>query len=320
MMQQTPILCLMGPTAAGKTPLAVEIVQHFPCEIISVDSAQVYRSMDIGTAKPTIKVLKTAPHRLIDILDPKTPYSAGQFRIDALTHIKDIAARGKIPLLVGGTMLYFRVLQQGLAHLPPANEKIRTELTTQMEQLGIEGLYARLLEVDPVSAQRIHTNDSQRIKRALEVYLLTGKRISDSQSTETHPLVDYTFHNIMLIPNNRANLHERIAQRFQQMLTAGLLEEVKALYQRGDLVCDLPSIRSVGYRQVWEYLSGQLTYSEMCERAIAATRQLAKRQITWLRSWPAGVYFDCDHKAIFPQVRRYLDPVFSALPKGKCSG
>lgn len=303
-----PILCLMGPTAAGKTPLAVEIVKHFPCEIISVDSAQVYREMTIGTAKPEPHVLKIAPHRLIDIRDPKTPYSAGEFLQDALQNIHEIIARKKLPLLVGGTMLYFRVLQRGLAQLPTANDAVRQQLAN----FSMEELYSQLKTIDPISAKRIHANDSQRIRRALEVYFLTGKSISESQAADTQPLNQFAFHNLILVPNTRTHLHERIAQRFQQMMKIGLLEEVSALYQRGDLTADLPAIRAVGYRQLWDYFAGQSTYAEMFERAIAATRQLAKRQITWLRKWPSSVWFDSDKNDIFPQVKGYLEEVFAA--------
>ncbi len=279
------IICLMGPTASGKTALAVQLVQKFPFEIISVDSAMVYKGMDIGTAKPDADILKIAPHRLIDIADPATPYSAGQFRKDALREIEDIIARGKVPLLVGGTMMYFRVLQQGLATLPKADAAMREKLQAQAEQDGWEKLHAELAEIDPEAAQRISPNDSQRIQRALEVYQLTGKSISSLQTENTNPLSQYTVHNFALAPSDRSELHTRIALRFDQMLAAGFIDEVKTLYQRGDLSADLPSIRSVGYRQAWDSLEGKLTYDEMRERAIIATRQLAKRQLTWLRSW-----------------------------------
>jgi tRNA dimethylallyltransferase len=300
------IFCLMGPTASGKTALAVEIAQHSPCEIISVDSAMVYRGMDIGTAKPGPEILQVAPHRLIDFLDPKEPYSAGQFRIDALREIDDIIAKGKIPLLVGGTMLYFRVLQQGLAKLPKANADLRAHLQLRAEQVGWEGLHAALAKVDTAAAARIHPNDSQRIQRALEVYELTGKTISAWQAEETRPLTDYHLHYLALIPSDRACLHERIATRFDLMLKLGLVEEVKHLFDRGDLSPNLPSLRSVGYRQVWRYLAHEINHDMMRTEAITATRQLAKRQLTWLRSWPQAIFLDAEDPAIFSKTKKIL--------------
>lgn len=304
---QQLVICLLGPTASGKTPLAIELVQHFPCEIVSVDSAMVYRGMDIGTAKPTSDELRIAPHRLIDMLDPKQSYSAGQFRTDALREMDDIIAKGKIPLLVGGTMMYFRVLQQGLAKLPQADLKLRAELQTRTEQEGWESLHAFLASIDPAAAQRINSNDSQRIQRALEVYLLTGKNMTMWQSEDTSPLSGYRIFNLALIPTDRARLHERIATRFEQMLTLGFIEETRRLYERGDLTPDLPSIRSVGYRQVWDYLAGITTYAEMRDQALAATRQLAKRQMTWLRTWPEVECLESDDKNIFEKAAKWLD-------------
>lgn len=304
-----PIICLTGPTAAGKTPLAIEMVQRFPCEIISVDSAMVYRGMDIGTAKPTSDSLRIAPHRLINILDPAQAYSAGQFRTDALREIEDIVVSGKIPLLVGGTMLYFRVLQQGLAELPDAHPTIRLALLMRAEQEGWESLYAYLTKVDSDVASRIHPSDKQRIQRALEVYELTGKPLSVLQK-ETHPLSDYDIYYVAISPRDRAVLHTRIAERFQRMLTLGLIDEVKSLYVRGDLSTELPSIRSVGYRQVWSYLAGEYAYEEMCEKTLAATRQLAKRQLTWLRSWPNLTWLfydtDSDKQDVFDFVKKII--------------
>lgn len=303
---KTPIIFLMGPTASGKTSLAVDIVQHFPCEIISVDSAMVYREMDIGTAKPSPEMLKMAPHRLIDIVDPKEIYSAGQFRKDALREIEDIMAHGKIPLLVGGTMMYFRVLMQGLATLPQADSHLRAALQARADREGWEALHAMLERVDPIAAKRIHPRDSQRIQRALEVFQLTGKTITELQTEETNPLSQYPIHSIAIAPSDRSILHERIALRFQQMLKQGFVEEVKHLYERGDLSADLPSIRSVGYRQVWEYLAGQTHYAEMCDKAIAATRQLAKRQLTWLRTWKDVQWLTTDADDLFPRVTQIL--------------
>jgi tRNA dimethylallyltransferase len=296
----------MGPTAAGKTPLAVHLVRHFPCEIISVDSAMIYRGMNIGTAKPTADVLAIAPHRLIDKLDPAQRYSAGQFCADALAEIADIHAHGRIPLLVGGTMLYFRTLQQGLAKLPKADLNLRAELQKQAQQFGWPTLHAQLAQVDPAAAARIQATDGQRIQRALEVYQLTGKAISTWHTEDTHPLHNYTVHNLALAPTDRAHLHTRIAQRFAQMLAQGFVDEVRHLYTRGDLNPDLPALRSVGYRQVWAYLAGEISYDYMHEQAIAATRQLAKRQMTWLRSWPEITWFASDAPDLYTQVGSWM--------------
>jgi tRNA dimethylallyltransferase len=298
------VICLMGPTAAGKTPLAVKLVQEFPCEIISVDSAMVYRGMDIGTAKPDADTLKIAPHRLIDIVDPSEPYSAGRFRVDALREIQSILSQNKIPLVVGGTMMYFRVLQQGIAALPKADANIRAELSARAENFGWPTLHAELEKIDPLAAQKINPNDSQRIQRALEVFHLSGKTISELQANDTSPLSDYNVLNLAIAPQSRAELHARIALRFQQMLDTGFIEEVQQLYVRGDLSPALPSIRSVGYRQAWDYLSGQITYDEMRDKAIAATRQLAKRQLTWLRSWPEVTWFDGESDALRNEIIR----------------
>lgn len=307
MTVRTPkIICLMGPTASGKTALAVELVQKFPCEIISVDSALVYRGMDIGTAKPDAETLKLAPHRLIDICDPAEAYSAGRFRVDALREINDIHAAGKIPILVGGTMMYFRVLLQGIAALPRADDSIRAALTARAEQEGWDKLHAELASIDPVAAARIHANDAQRIQRALEVYQVTGKIISEIQRDDTDPLAGFDILQIGLMPSIRANLHARIAQRFQIMLDAGFIDEVKKLYDRGDLSPELPSIRSVGYRQVWEYLSGNCDENTMRESAIAATRQLAKRQMTWLRSWPECHLIDSESHDVLAQTNKLI--------------
>lgn len=300
------IICLFGPTASGKTPLAVELVQHFSCEIISVDSAMVYRGMDIGTAKPSADILHIAPHRLIDLLDPSESYSAGKFRHDALREIADIHANGKIPLLVGGTMMYFRVLQQGLAKLPPANLVLRQELVLRAEREGWSALHAYLATIDAVAAERIHPNDAKRIQRALEVYLSTGKTITSWQNEETNPLSAYRILNLAIAPSDRARLHERIATRFEQMLKMGFIEEVRQLYERGDLQPDLPSIRSVGYRQVWDYLAGTTNEAQMREQVLAATRQLAKRQMTWLRTWPEITWLDSEASNIFEHASEVL--------------
>lgn len=305
-MTTPTIICLMGPTASGKTPLAIELVQQFPCEIISVDSALVYKGMDIGTAKPTSDILRIAPHRLIDIIDPKDSYSAGRFIQDALREIEDILAKGKVPLLVGGTMLYFRVLQQGLATLPKADAALRATFLEQAKQQGWQALHATLAQVDPEAAKRIAPQDSQRIQRALEVHRLTGQALSTLQVQETSPLSRYRVCNLALMPQDRSRLHAAIAERFKQMLAQGFVDEVKGLYERGDLTSELPSIRSVGYRQMWAYLDGLYTYNEMQEKAIAATRQLAKRQMTWLRSWSELTMLDAGSSTVSKQAVDWL--------------
>lgn len=275
---------LMGPTGSGKTDLAVELYKRFPVEIISVDSALVYKGMDIGTAKPDAATLQHAPHRLIDFLDPSQAYSAADFRADALREMAEISACGKIPLLVGGTMLYFRALEYGLSELPKADPEIRAKLDAEAAEHGWLNLHQRLQQLDPIAAQRIHPNDPQRLQRALEVYELTGKSLTELQQAMWQATCPYDLLKIALIPDNRAWLHQRLAQRFDVMLSLGLIEEVKRLWTRGDLDVNLPAIRAVGYRQVWDYLNGKLDYTQMRDRAIVSTRQLAKRQMTWLRS------------------------------------
>lgn len=277
-----PAIFLMGPTASGKTALSVQLAQTLNAEIISVDSALVFKGMDIGTAKPTLAERGGIPHHLIDILDPSEFYSTGQFRNQAMALMADITARGKIPLLVGGTMLYFNALTQGLATLPEANSEIRAKLEQELAQYGKEAQYQRLMEVDPEAANRIHPNDPQRIQRALEVYEISGQPLSSffGQSGDDLP---YQIIKLVITPQDRALLHEKIAVRFKQMLAQGLIAEVEKLYQRGDLTPALPAIRAVGYRQVWSYLDGEYDFDAMTEKAIIATRQLAKRQFTWLR-------------------------------------
>ncbi|HVE43793.1 MAG TPA: tRNA (adenosine(37)-N6)-dimethylallyltransferase MiaA [Gammaproteobacteria bacterium] len=307
-----PVIFLMGPTASGKTPLAVKLVQQFPCDIISVDSAMVYQEMDIGTAKPDAETLAIAPHRLIDKIDPKENYSAGQFRKEALVEIEDIVSRGRIPLLVGGTMLYFRILEQGIAKLPTADAALRAMLHTRAEKEGWLTLHAELARIDTVSANRIHPQDKQRIVRALEVYLLTGKTLTQCQTEALPPLSGYQLHRFVLSPRDRAFLHERIALRFQQMLAQGFEAEVRKLYMRGDLHADLSSMRAVGYKQMWAYLAGELDYATMCEQAVAATRQLAKRQLTWLRAWPNTTWFAAEDADVFEQVARCVTNLHTA--------
>ncbi|HEJ9487698.1 MULTISPECIES: tRNA (adenosine(37)-N6)-dimethylallyltransferase MiaA [Proteus] len=275
---------LMGPTASGKTALAIALRQKLPVDIISVDSALIYRGMDIGTAKPDANEQSLAPHRLIDILDPAFPYSAADFRRDALNAMEEITAAGRIPLLVGGTMLYFKALLEGLSPLPSANSDVRAEIEKKAAEQGWEAIHKELAFVDPVAAQRIHPNDPQRLSRALEVYLISGKTMTELTKISGESL-PYDVYQFAIAPKDRNVLHQRIEARFKQMLTCGFEDEVKSLYERGDLHEDLPSVRCVGYRQMWSYLSGEIDYDEMVYRGICATRQLAKRQITWLRGW-----------------------------------
>jgi tRNA dimethylallyltransferase len=284
-IDQRPLaVFLMGPTASGKTALACALSEVFPLDLISVDSALVYRGMDIGTAKPDATTLARYPHRLIDIRDPAEPYSAADFRGDAVAAMQDITARGRVPLLVGGTGLYFRALQQGLSRLPEADPEIRERLTAEAAQQGWPALHERLRGLDAAAAARIGPNDAQRIQRALEVIELTGRPLSEQQQGGTGERFPWRVLKLALVPTDRAPLHARIAQRFDAMMAGGLLDEVRALRARGDLHADLPAIRAVGYRQAWEHLDGQTDAATFRERGIFATRQLAKRQITWLRS------------------------------------
>lgn len=279
---------LMGPTASGKTDLAIQLRQQLPVEVISVDSALIYRGMDIGTAKPSKAELALAPHRLIDICDPAESYSAANFRTDALREMQEISAQGKIPLLVGGTMLYYKALLEGLSPLPSADEKVRSEIEAKAALIGWGGLHQELCKIDPISAQRINPNDSQRINRALEVFYLTGKTLTEltAQKGEALP---YNILQFAIAPEQREVLHLRIEQRFHKMIELGFQQEVEKLYRRPDLNENLPSIRCVGYRQMWEYLRGDYDHDEMVFRGICATRQLAKRQITWLRGWTSPI-------------------------------
>lgn len=347
---QKNAIFLMGPTAAGKSGLAIELAAHLPVEIISVDSAMVYRGMDIGTGKPSADELLLVPHHLINIRDPSEPYSAAEFASDALELMAEITRRGKIPLLVGGTLLYFRALQEGLSPLPPANPVIRARVLAEANTVGWTAMHQRLAEIDPASAKRIHPNDPQRIQRALEVYEISGKPMSTffpspdmgkcrggalsppgirnyeipnmknrRGGTLSPPGVDvetpckmgeydgtplsppgigeYKIHVFALAPKDRKELHQRIEKRFHAMLEQGLLLEVEKLFKRGDLTPDLPATRAVGYRQVWKYLEGEYNYDEMVYKAIVATRQLAKRQLTWLRSLPEIKWLENNHLA-----------------------
>lgn len=278
------VIFIMGPTASGKTALALALAQQIECEIISVDSALIYKEMDIGTAKPTTVELEAVPHHLIDILDPSMAYSVSQFRDDAVRLISQIIARGRLPVLVGGTMMYYNALIKGLSTLPASNSGIRADIEAQARQKGWTMMHSELAQVDPICADRIHPNDPQRITRALEVYQISGQPMSALQAQSSGP-IPYSVAQFAIAPQERSILHERIELRFRQMLAQNFEAEVQALMDRGDLMEDLPSIRCVGYRQMWQYLSGQMSRAEMVERGIIATRQLAKRQITWLRGW-----------------------------------
>jgi tRNA dimethylallyltransferase len=286
-------LFLMGPTASGKTGLAIRLCQSFPVEIISVDSALIYKGMDIGTAKPTREEQAQAPHRLIDILDPTEAYSAADFRRDALQEMERIVSKGKIPLLVGGTMLYYKALLEGLSPLPSADPVIRQQIEQEALTLGWKVLHDKLTEVDPVSAQRIHPNDPQRLSRALEVYRISGKTLTELTQIKGDTL-PYRVAQFAIAPSDRKELHRRIELRFTNMVEAGFVDEVRNLYSRGDLHPDLPSIRCVGYRQVWDYLDGKCTLDDAVFRGVCATRQLAKRQITWLRGWDDLTWLDSE--------------------------
>jgi len=298
------ILTLMGPTASGKTALAIELVTQHNCEIISVDSALIYRGMDIGTAKPGADELAIAPHRLIDIRDPAQSYSAADFRLDALAEIKSIIAAGKIPLLVGGTMMYFKALIEGLSPLPSADEAIRVQIGQEAELHGWQYLHDELNSVDPVSAARIHPNDPQRLARALEVYRISGKTLTELTQIKSEPL-PYEAVQFAIAPTERKMLHFFIEQRFKLMLNQGFIEEVRALKARGDLHLELPSMRCVGYRQCWQYLDGEYEYDTMVEKSVIATRQLAKRQLTWLRGWPDLHWLESGQHSNLNEVIRY---------------
>lgn len=308
MLKPPTIINLMGPTASGKTALAMELVGQLPVDIISVDSAMVYRGMDIGTAKPTAEELKQAPHRLLDICDPNEIYSVGRFCEEAWKEINKIHQEERIPLLVGGTMLYFHALKKGLATLPSANEEIRKEICSQASEKGWSALHKKLASIDPQAAKKIHPNDGQRIQRALEIYHATGKPMSsfyESQKNQSSPKINTI--NLIISPKERVVIHQRIEKRFDQMLAHGLIDEVKALFNRGDLNEDLPSLRTVGYRQIWRYLKGDCDYATMRETAIAATRQLAKRQFTWLRRFEDAKWFDADSSALQKKMIHYLN-------------
>lgn len=287
-MQKTTAIFLMGPTASGKTDLAIKLRQTLPVEVISVDSALIYKGMDIGTAKPSATEQALAPHRLIDILDPAESYSVANFREDALREMAEITAQGKIPLLVGGTMLYYKSLLDGLSPLPAAVPEIRAEIEAKATQFGWATLHQELTQIDPISAARINPNDSQRINRALEVFYISGKTMTELTEKQGEG-IPYDIVQFAIAPQDRAVLHQRIEQRFEKMIALGFEQEVKRLFERGDLHRELPSIRCVGYRQMWEYLAGEISLDEAIYKGICATRQLAKRQITWLRGWSSEI-------------------------------
>jgi len=299
-------IVLMGPTASGKTRLATELAKALNGEVISVDSALVYRDMDIGTAKPNLEEREGIPHHLIDILDPAESYSTGRFRNEALAAMQDITSRGKLPILAGGTMLYFNALFYGLSTLPPADPEIRRQIDEEAAHVGWAKLHVKLGEIDPEAAARIHPNDPQRIQRALEVYRLTGVPLSVlCAETRTTPL-PFDLIKLIIAPANREALHERIRQRFLMMIERGFIDEVRALYERGDLHADLPSIRAVGYRQIWAYLEGEYGRDTMIERGIIATRQFAKRQFTWLRREEDALKYVSEDEGLLEAVLRDL--------------
>ena len=308
MAEKLPVLFLMGPTASGKTDLALNLFDYMDVEIISVDSALIYREMDIGSAKPDRATLAKYPHALVDILDPTEVYSASDFAEDARQLIDQAHAQGKLPVLVGGTILYFKALAEGLAKLPEANAEIRAEIEAQAEQEGWPSVHARLAQLDPASGERLGPNDQQRIQRALEVFLMTGRSI-DSHWQEQQALeLPWSVIPIALMPEDRAQLHQRIELRFNQMLEQGFEAEVIRLRERGDLNLNLPSMRCVGYRQMWQYLDGELDWQEMHHKGLVATRQLAKRQMTWLRSWQGAEVID-------PLVENLFKKTLALIPR-----
>lgn len=301
-----PAILLMGPTASGKSNIALEIARHFPVEIISVDSAQVYQDMNIGSAKPDIQTQAAVPHHLIDLISPNEHYSAAQFRKDALSKMDEITVKGKIPLLAGGTMLYFRALKEGLAELPSADNDIRREIETAAEKNGWPEMHQRLLQLDPISAARIKPHDSQRIQRALEVCYLTGKPMSETLSQPKNIYLPFRLISIALLPNDRKILHQRILLRFHRMLDMGLINEVRTIREQYDVNAETPSMRCVGYRQVYMYLDNLINLTEMQDMGIAATRQLAKRQLTWLRGMKDLQEFDCLADDLLQQIIAFL--------------
>lgn len=301
-----PAVFLMGPTASGKTALAVELVKQHPFEIISVDSALVYKGMDIGTAKPDTTLLAQAPHRLIDFLEPTQVYSVGEFRDDALREMADITAAGRIPLLVGGTMMYFKALKDGIADLPRTDNAVRDAVEAEAAQVGWPAMHAQLASFDPITAARLEPTDPQRIGRAIEVYRMSGKTLSQWHAEQQAQQLPYRLCEFAITPQDRSVLHERIAQRFREMLASGFQHEVEQLMARGDLDASMPSMRAVGYRQMWDCLAGNMSYAEMEDRGVIATRQLAKRQLTWLRSWQNVHWLDSQSPDILQKALKIL--------------
>ena len=299
--KQPPVICLMGPTASGKTALAMALSDALPCDIISVDSALIYRDMDIGTAKPTADELSKYPHRLINLRDATQSYSAADFCHDALAEIAKIRANNRIPLLVGGTMMYFKSLIEGISPLPAANSDIRKQIEAEAAEQGWEVMHEQLTKIDPVSAERIHPNDPQRLTRALEVFRLTGNTLTQLTQTKGDK-VSGDILQFAITPKERSTLHERIELRYQQMIEQGFEQEVVKLKKRDDLHENLPSIRCVGYRQMWQYLDGEYDHKEMIFKGVCATRQLAKRQLTWLRNWPDLHWLSTDDEENLSQV------------------
>ena len=308
-----PAILLMGPTASGKTAVAVQLATTLPCEIISVDSALVYKGMDIGTAKPDAETLARAPHHLINIIEPHESYSAARFRDDALALMREITERGNIPLLVGGTMLYFKSLVEGLNDLPEADSTVRLIIETMAEEEGWPAVHEKLRKVDPETAARLEPNDSQRVQRALEIYYITGKSMTDLLKKPKYVYFPYTPIRIALLPGDRAVLHDRIAQRFEKMLDAGLVDELRALRDEYALEPDMPSMRCVGYRHAWDFMNDRISRTELLEQGIAATRQLAKRQLTWLRSTENLTEFDCLTENVGDLVLEYIRQELEAM-------
>jgi tRNA dimethylallyltransferase len=308
-----PAILLMGPTASGKTAVAVQLATTLPCEIISVDSALIYKGMDIGTAKPEAETLARAPHHLINIIEPHESYSAARFRDDALALMREITERGNIPLLVGGTMLYFKSLVEGLNDLPEADSTVRLIIETMAEEEGWPAVHEKLRKVDPETAARLEPNDAQRVQRALEIYYITGKSMTDLLKKPKYVYFPYTPIRIALLPSDRTVLHDRIALRFEQMLDAGLVDELRALRDEYALEPDMPSMRCVGYRQAWDFLGDRISRAELLEQGIAATRQLAKRQLTWLRSTENLTEFDCLTENVGDLVLEYIRQELEAM-------